>query len=179
MTLATESMNESIERLQRELRKVRTGKATPSMLDSVTVDYYGSMTPLSQIANISVLDARTLSITPWEKNMLQPAERAILGANLGVTPQNDGDVIRISLPPLTEERRRDLVKQCKAIAEDSKVGVRSARRDAMESVKQAVKDGLPEDAGKRYEASIQKMTDDFSGKIDKVVDAKEKDIMTV
>jgi len=143
-----DSMRKAIQFLETELVKIRAGKANPQMLDGLAVDYYGSPMPISQVANVSVLDARTLSIQPWEKNMLQPIERAIIAANIGVTPQNDGVLIRIFLPPLTEERRKELVKKCQAEGEHSKVAIRNIRRDCIEQVKKLQKNGLSEDVAK-------------------------------
>ncbi len=174
-----ENMEGALEHLQKELVKIRTGKASSSIFNGLMVDYYGSPTPLKQVANISNVDARTLVIQPWEKGMLENIERAIFQANMGITPQNDGEIIRITIPMLTEERRRDLVKQVKLSGEDAKVSVRNARRAAMEFVKKSVKDGFSEDAGKDFEDSIQKMTNSYGAKIDGIVDAKEKDIMTI
>ncbi|WP_282779674.1 ribosome recycling factor [Phaeodactylibacter xiamenensis] len=176
---AKEGMDHAVEHLQKELLKIRAGKATPDMLSGLTVPYYGSQTPLNQVANVSTSDSRTLVIQPWEKSMIQPIEKAIMEANLGFTPQNDGEVIRINIPALTEDRRKQLVKQAKAAAEDSKVGLRSARRDAMEQIKKAVKDGYPEDMGKRMEEEVENITKSYSSKIDKLVEGKEKDIMTI
>lgn len=178
-TGAEELMKKAINHLEAELVKIRAGKANPQMLDSITVDYYGSPMPVNQVANISVLDARTLTIQPWEKNMLQPIERAIIGANIGVTPQNDGAIIRISLPPLTEERRRELVKKCQSEGEHSKVAIRNIRRDAIESVKKMQKSGLSEDAAKDAETDIQQVTDRYISQIEKHLVSKEKEIMAV
>lgn len=177
--MVKDSMIKTIEHLQFELSKVRTGKASPQMLQSIKVDYYGSPTPLSQVANISTTDARTLVIQPWEKKLLAAIEKSLFEANLGVTPMNDGEVIRLSLPPLTEERRRDLVKQAKHFAEDAKVSIRNARRDMMEEIKKAVKDGYPEDEGKKRESKTQDLTNEYSDKADKLLTAKEQDIMTI
>jgi ribosome recycling factor len=179
MDMTRESMQHSIEHLEKELSKVRTGKATPSMISDILVEYYGSPTPMAQVANIASADARTLTIQPWEKSMLRHIENAIFEANLGVTPQNDGEIVRLSFPPLTEERRREMVKKAKTLGEDSKVGIRNARRDAMEEIKKAVKNGYPEDAGKGKEAIIQDLTNKFTEKVDAVLTAKEKDIMSV
>ncbi len=176
---AKDLMEHAIEHLQHELSKVRTGKAAPAMLEGLMVAYYGTPTPINQVANISAADARTLVIQPWEKNMLGPIEKAIFEANLGVTPQNDGEVVRISIPPLTEERRKDLVKRAKELGEQAKVSVRNARRDAMEHIKKAIKDGYPEDSGKRKEQEVQQLTDKFSDRVDHLIEAKEKDILTV
>jgi len=177
--MTEESMNDSIEHLQKELLKLRTGKASTAMFTDLRVEYYGSPTPLNQVANVSTSDSRTIAIQPWEKSMLAPIERAIFEANLGLTPQNDGELIRIMIPPLTEERRKQLVKKAKSLGEDTKVSIRNARRDAMEAIKKGVKDGYPEDAGKRREGEIQDMTNNFGKKVDKLIEAKEKDIMTI
>jgi ribosome recycling factor len=174
-----QNMRKAIGHLEVELTKIRAGKANPQMLDGLVVDYYGSPTPINQSANVSVIDARTLSIQPWEKNMLQPIERAIIAANIGVTPQNDGQMIRIFLPPLTEERRKELVKRVNAEGEQSKVAIRNIRRDAIEAIKKLQKDGLSEDIAKDVEASIQDITNKYIGLIDKHGAAKEKEIMAV
>ncbi len=179
MQSAEEGMQEALERLARELTKVRTGKASPSIFNGVMAEYYGTMTPISQMANISTSDARTITIQPWDKAALHPIEHAIMAANMGLNPQNDGEIIRISVPPLTEERRKEMVKKIKAYAEECKVSIRSARRDLMEAIKDAVKDGFPEDAGKRLEQKAQDLTNTFTGKADKTAEGKEKDIMTV
>lgn len=176
---ANEAMDAAIDHLQHELAKVRTGKASPSMFNDLLVPYYGAPTPLSQVANVSTSDARTILIQPWEKSMLAPIEKSIFEANLGVTPQNDGEIIRINIPPLTEERRKDLVKRAKALGEDAKVSVRNARHKAMDSLKKAVKNGYPEDAGKRKETEVQDLTTKFNAQVDKMVELKEKDIMTI
>jgi len=179
LEIAQENMSEAIERLKRELLRINTGKASPAMVNDLLVDYYGSPTPLKQVANVSKSDARTLAIQPWEKSMLAPIERSIFEANLGVTPMNDGELIRIIIPPLTEERRKMLGKRAKAVGEEAKVSVRNARRDGMEAIKKAVKNGYPEDAGKKEEENVQEMTNKFSKEIDGLVAAKDKDIMTV
>ena len=176
---AEDLMNKAINHLEAELVKIRAGKANPQMLDGVVVDYYGSPMPINQVSNISVVDARTLSIQPWEKNMLQPIERAIMAANMGITPQNDGALIRIFLPPLTEERRKELVKRCQAEGEHSKIAVRNIRRDAIENIKKQKKNGLSEDAAKDAEADAQNMTDRFISLIEKHLAAKEKEVMSV
>ena len=173
------TMTKAINHLESELTKIRAGKANPSMLDGIMVDYYGSPTALNQVANISILDARTISIQPWEKSMLQPIERGIMAANIGITPQNDGTNIRLFLPPLTEERRKELVKKCNGEGENAKVSVRNIRRDAIEQVKKLQKDGLSEDAGKDAEKEIQDVTDKFIALVDKHLAAKEKEIMAV
>ena len=174
-----EQMKKAITHLEAELTKIRAGKANPQMLDSIAVDYYGSPMPINQVANISILDARTMTIQPWEKNMLQPIERAIIAANIGVTPQNDGAIIRISMPPLTEDRRKELVKKCQAEGEHSKVATRNIRREAIESIKRLQKSGLSEDAAKDAETSVQQVTDKFITQIEKHLVTKEKEIMSV
>jgi len=173
------SMQSSVEYLVKQLSQIRTGKANPSILDSIRVDYYGTDTPLTQVANVSLSDSRTLVIQPWEKSMIEPIEKAIFGSNLGLTPQNDGDVIRISIPPLTEERRKDLVKQCNAQGEDAKVSIRSARHRAMDTIKKEVKDGFPKDAADREEEKVDAMTAEHTKKVDEIIALKEKEIMTV
>lgn len=176
---AEDAMKKAVIHLEAELVKVRAGKANPNMLDGIVVDYYGTPTPISQVGNISVLDARTLSIQPWEKNMLQPMEKAIMASNIGINPQNDGMNIRLFLPPLTEERRKDLVKRANAEGEQSKVAVRSIRRESIESIKKLQKDGLSEDAGKDAEKNIQNTTDKYISAIDRTLASKEKEIMSV
>ncbi|MFM2268274.1 MAG: hypothetical protein RL757_1715 [Bacteroidota bacterium] len=177
--MAEDAMKYAIDHLAIELNKIKAGKATPAMVSGLMVMYYGTGTPLNQVASVSNADARTLVIQPWEKNMLSPIEKAIFEANMGMTPQNDGQVIRLMIPPLTEERRRDMVRKAKAVAEESKVGVRNARRDAMEAIKKEVKNGFPEDAGKKKEAEVQVLTDRYSKRIEEIAEAKEKEIMTV
>ena len=172
-------MEEAIERLMRELAKIRAGKASVGMLSGIKVNYYGNPTLLTQVANISTPDSRTLSIQPWEKSMLAPIEQAIFAANLGLTPMNDGEFVRINIPPLTEERRKDLVKRSKALGEEAKVSLRNARHKLLDFIKKEVKNGFPEDAGKRKEAEVQKMIDSYAQKIDKLIEAKDKDIMTI
>lgn len=177
--LAEDSMKKAIVHLEGELAKIRAGKANPQMLDGIMVDYYGSPTPINQVGNISVLDARTLTIQPWEKNMLQPIERAIIASNIGINPQNDGVIIRLFLPPLTEERRRELVKRCQGEGEHGKVAIRNIRRDAIESIKKMQKNGLSEDVAKDAEADIQEMTNKYIALVDKHLASKEKEIMSV
>lgn len=177
--LAEDHMQKAINHLEAELVKIRAGKANPQMLDGIQVDYYGSPMPVNQVSNISVTDARTLSIQPWEKNMLQPIERAIIAANIGITPQNDGTVIRLFLPPLTEERRKELVKKCHAEGEHSKVAIRNIRRDAIEHIKRLQKNGLSEDVAKDAETDVQQVTDKFISAVDKHLASKEKEIMSV
>src|SRR6188474_1672413 len=176
---AEDQMKKAIDHLEVELVKIRAGKANPQMVDGITVDYYGSPMQLNQVSNVSVMDARTLSIQPWEKNMLQPIERSIIAANIGINPQNDGNMIRLFLPPLTEERRRELVKKAQNEGEHSKVAIRSIRRDAMEQIKKLQKNGMSEDITKDAEANIQELTDRFIGLVDKHLGTKEKEIMTV
>jgi ribosome recycling factor len=172
-------MKKAITHLETELIKIRAGKANPQILDGIVVDYYGSPTPINQIGNISVMDARTLSIQPWEKNMLQPIERAIIAANIGINPQNDGNQIRLFLPPLTEERRKELVKKSHAEGEQSRVAIRNIRRDAIENIKRFQKNGLSEDIAKDVETDIQNLTNKFIEAVDKHLASKEKEIMSV
>lgn len=179
LEMAEDSMQKAISHLEIELAKIRAGKANPQMLDGIVVDYYGTPTPINQVGNISVMDARTISIQPWEKNMLQPIERAIIASNIGINPQNDGNLIRLFLPPLTEERRRDLVKRSQSEGEHSKVAIRNIRRDAIEQIKKAQKNGLSEDAAKDAEADIQVVTDKYISLVEKHLASKEKDIMAV
>ncbi|HEY1019168.1 MAG TPA: ribosome recycling factor [Sediminibacterium sp.] len=176
---AEDGMKKAIGHLETELTRIRAGKANPTMLDGVNVEYYGAPTPIAQVANVSVLDARTISIQPWEKNMLQAIEKAIMQANIGITPQNDGVQLRLFLPPLTEERRKELVKKSSGEGENSKVAIRSIRRDAIEQVKKLQKDGLSEDAAKDGEKTIQELTDKYSSLVEKHLAVKEKEIMTV
>jgi ribosome recycling factor len=176
---AENHMKKAIQHLETELVKIRAGRANPNMLDGIMVDYYGSPTPINQVANVTVADARTINIQPWEKNMLQHIERAIINANIGVTPQNDGSLVRLFLPPLTEERRKELVKRVNAEGEHSKVAVRNIRRDAIEHIKKLQKDGLSEDAAKDAEKDVQALTDKFILLIDKHLEAKDKEIMAV
>ncbi len=179
VTHSEEAMKKAIAHLEVELTKIRAGRANPNMFDGLVVDYYGNPTPLNQVGNISVADARTLTIQPWDKNMLQPIERSIIAANLGVTPQNDGNIIRIFLPPLTEERRKEIVKRVHGEGEQSKVAVRSIRRDAIEHIKKLQKNGLSEDLAKDAEKDIQSMTDNFIAQVEKHLGLKEKEIMSV
>ncbi|HLW63178.1 MAG TPA: ribosome recycling factor [Flavobacterium sp.] len=176
---AKESMEGSVAHLNKSLLNIRAGKANPQMLGSVFVDYYGSATALSQVANINVPDARTLSVTPWEKNMLQPIEKAIMVANLGLNPMNNGETIIINIPALTEERRIDLAKQAKSEAEDAKISIRNARKDANNDIKKQEKEGVSEDICKEAEDRVQKLTDTFIKKIDEIFAAKEAEIMKV
>jgi ribosome recycling factor len=174
-----EKMAAAVEHLEKELVHIRAGKANPAMLDGVHVEYYGSQTPLNQVANVSTPDARTIAVQPWEKNLIPQIEKAILNANLGLNPDNNGEIIRINIPVLTEERRRGLVKQAHQEGENAKVSVRGARKDSNDSLKKLQKDGLSEDIEKDAEAEVQKMTDEFGKKIDALVQAKEEDIMTI
>lgn len=176
---AQSMMEKAISHLESELAKIRAGKANPAMLEGIQVDYYGTNTPLNQVANVNTPDARSIVIQPWEKSMLTPIEKAIQAANLGFNPQNDGLLIRIIVPPLTEDRRKELVKRAKAEGEHAKVTIRNLRRDAIENVKKEVKNGLPEDAQKDAETKIQQLTDNHITKVDKHLDTKEKEIMTV
>lgn len=172
-------MKKAISHLEAELSKIRAGKATPQVVDGIYVDYYGNPTPLNQVANVTVADARTISIQPWERNMLQPIERAIIASNIGLNPQNDGNYIRLFLPPLTEERRKEFAKRAFGEGEQAKVAVRSIRRDCIEQVKKLQKDGLSEDIAKDGEARIQGITDKFILLVDQHCKDKEKEIMTV
>ncbi len=172
-------MEKAIQHLEVELQKVRAGKANPVMLENVLVDYYGSKVPISNTASVNSQDARTLIVQPWEKSMLTPIEKAIQMANLGLNPQNDGVLIRIVVPPLTEERRKELTRTAKALGEDAKVGIRNVRKESMEQVKKLLKEGLPEDVVKDGESKIQNLTDTYVAKVDKHIEQKEKEIMTV
>lgn len=177
--IAKDSMESAIEHLIKELSKIRAGKASSAMLDGIYVDYYGSQTPLNQVSNINTPDARTISIQPWEKAMLESIEKAIQVANLGLNPQNNGELVMINVPPLTEERRRDLVKQTKAEGEHAKVSIRAARKDANDEIKNLQKDTISDDLAKNAEDDIQKLTDKFSNRVDELLSLKERDIMTV
>ena len=176
---AEEKMELAVEFLAESLAHIRAGKANPKILDGIRVDYYGSAAPISNVANVSVPDARTITITPWEKSMFKEIERAIINSDLGITPENNGEVIRISIPPLTEDRRKALVKQSKGEAEQAKISVRNARRDAIEGLKKAIKEGMPEDVEKDAETSVQKVHDKYMKRIDEVLAAKEKEFLTV
>lgn len=176
---ASEKMELAVAYLDEALARIRAGKANPKILDGVRVDYYGSQVPISNVANIATPDARTITITPWEKSMFREIEKAIINSEVGITPENNGEVIRLGIPPLTEERRKALVKQCKAETEQAKVSIRSARRDAIDALKKAVKQGLPEDAEKDAEGEVQKLHDRFLKQIDELFAAKEKEILTV
>lgn len=176
---AEEGMQNAIGHLDKEFQKIRAGKASPAMLDGVRVDYYGAMTAIDKVSNINTPDPRQIIVQPWEKNMLVPIEKAILAANLGFNPQNNGEVLRIAVPPLTEERRKDLVKKAKAEVESGKVTIRNIRRAALDTGKKLEKDGMPEDEIKQLEKEIQLLTDKYIDKVDKLFEQKEKDIMTV
>ncbi len=176
---AEDNMQLAVDYLDDTLSHIRAGKASARLLDGIKVDYYGTAAPISNVANISVPDARTIAITPWEKSMFREIEKAIINSDLGVTPENNGEVIRISIPPLTEERRKQLVKQSKSEAENAKVSVRNARREAIDGLKKEVKNGLSEDTEKDAEAQVQKIHDKYMKKIDEVFSAKEKEILTV
>jgi ribosome recycling factor len=173
------SMKKAMDHFESELIKIRAGKATPNMLDGIVVDYYGNPTPIGQVGNISAMDARTLTIQPWEKNMLQPIERAIIASNIGVNPQNDGIIIRLFLPPLTEERRRELVKRSNGEGEQAKIAIRNIRRDIIEQIKKLQKEGLSEDAAKDGENEVQDITNNYISLIEKHLEVKEKEIMSV
>lgn len=172
-------MSKAVEHLENELTKIRAGRATPSMLSSVAVDYYGSSTPLTQVANISTPDARTLQVQPWEKSMIEPIEKAIIAANLGLNPSNNGEVVLINVPMLTEERRKDLSKNAHREGENAKISFRNARHKAIDQIKALQKDGLAEDNAKDAEGEVQNVTDRFNKRADELVAVKEKDIMTV
>lgn len=176
---AEEAMQDAIVHFEKELTKIRAGKANPSMVSSVMVDYYGSQTPLAQVANVGTMDARTLTIQPWEKAMLEPIERAIINSNLGLNPQGNGEMIMINIPQLTEERRKDLAKQAKAESEHAKVSIRNARKDANDEIKKLEKDGLAEDRAKGLVDEIQELTNKYGLQTDKIYAAKEADIMKV
>lgn len=176
---AEDSMTLAVEYLDDTLSHIRAGKASSRLLDGIRVDYYGSQAPVSNVANVSVPDARTIAITPWEKSMFKVIEKAILNSDLGITPENNGEVIRLSIPPLTEDRRKQLVKQSKGEAENAKVSVRNARREAIDGLKKEVKNGLSEDAEKAAEGDVQKLHDKYMKKIDDIFAAKEKEILTV
>jgi ribosome recycling factor len=177
--MTREKMEKALRHLEDELAHVRAGKATPNILDGISIDYYGAITPLPQVSNIGTPDAKTIVIQPWDKSMIDTIEKAILYANIGLTPMNNGEIIRLNIPPLTEERRRNLVKQVKMMGENTKVSIRNARRDANDDLKKLLKNGLPEDIEKESMEEVQEMTDEFIRKTDVIVVAKEKDIMTV
>jgi ribosome recycling factor len=172
-------MDNTIDHLEGDLNKIRAGKATPAMMEGIFVDYYGSNTPIAQVSNINTPDARTITIQPFEKTLLYAIEKSIAQSNLGLNPQNDGNIIRLNLPPLTEERRKVLVKQTKEEGEGAKIAVRNIRKEANEQIKKLVKGGVPEDAGKVGETKVQELTDKYIAKVDDVLKAKEKEILTV
>lgn len=176
---AQEAMELAADYLEETLARIRAGKASTKLLDGIRVDYYGSLAPISNVANVSVPDARTIAITPWEKSMFRVIEKAIIDSDLGITPENNGEVIRLGIPPLTEDRRKQLVKQCKAETENAKVSVRNARREAIDGLKKEIKQGLSEDTEKDAEANVQKLHDKWLKKIDEIFAAKEKEILTV
>jgi len=176
---AVENMDKALKHLSAELAKLRAGKASPSMLDGIMVNYYGTPTPLQQVANINTPDARSIVIQPWEKKVIDAIEKAIFAANIGMTPSNNGEVVRLNVPPLTEERRKSLVKQVKVEGETAKISIRNARRDAIEEFKKMLKRGLPEDVEKDAEENMQKLTDKYYKKVDEILVKKETEIMTV
>ncbi len=176
---ATTRMERTVEHLEEELLNVRAGKASPNVLNGVMVDYYGSQTPVSGVASVTVPDAKTILIQPWDKNLIRVIEKAIIDSNIGLTPSNNGEQIRLSIPPLTEERRKELVKQVRAEAETARISLRNARRDAVDAFKKAIKEGMPEDESKDGETQAQKLLEKFSKQLDLLLDKKEKEIMTV
>ncbi len=176
---AVDKMEKALKHLSAELVKLRAGKANPSMLDGITVNYYGTPTPLQQVASINTPDARSIVIQPWEKKVIDAIEKAIFAANIGLTPSNNGEVVRLNIPPLTEDRRKGLVKQVKVEGENAKISIRNARRDAIEEFKKMAKNGLPEDMGKDAEDRMQKITDKYYKKVDEILAKKEAEIMTV
>lgn len=179
MDAAKEKMQSAVTYLEEDLKTYRAGKANPAVFNNVMVNYYGTMTPVPQVASIGTPDAKTMLIQPWDRSLLHTIEKAIMDANLGFTPQNNGEMIRINVPALTEDRRKELVKKARTAGENAKVGVRNARRDAIETLKKLQKEGLPEDAEKDFETEVQKLTDNFSKKVEEILAAKEKDMMTV
>ncbi|MDR0541453.1 MAG: ribosome recycling factor [Dysgonamonadaceae bacterium] len=176
---AEEKMLHALTYLEDSLSRIRAGKANVHILDNVKVEYYGSLVPLSNVSTVSTPDAKTITILPWEKNMMKPIEKAIQDSDVGITPENNGEIIRLGIPPLTEERRKQLVKQSHGEAENAKIGIRNARRDAIEASKKAVKEGVSEDDGRETEGAIQKLHDKYLKKVDEALAAKEKEIMTV
>ena len=176
---ASRRMQKAVDFLEETLLNIRAGKASTNALNGVFVDYYGSQTPVSGVASVTVPDAKTILIQPWDKNMIRAIEKAIIDSNIGLTPSNNGEHIRLSMPPVTEERRKDLVKQVKGEAENARISLRNARRDAVEAFKKAQKEGMPEDEAKDGETQSQKLLDKFSKKIDEILAVKEKEIMTV
>lgn len=176
---AEENMQHAIDHLEKEFQKIRAGKANPNMLSGVRVEYYGASTPIEQTANINTPDARQIIVQPFDKSVIHEIEKAIMNANLGFNPQNEGELIRIQVPPLTEERRLEMVKKAKHVGEETKIGLRNARRHANEEAKAYEKEGMPEDDAKHLMDEIQKLTNNYSEKIDKLVEAKEKDVLTI
>ncbi len=176
---ASARMQRAVDFLEDTLLNIRAGKASTNVLNGVFVDYYGSQTPVSGVASVTVPDAKTILIQPWDKNMIRTIEKAILDSNIGLTPSNNGETIRLSIPPLTEERRKELVKQCKGEVENARISIRNARRDAVEAFKKAVKEGMPEDESKDGESQVQKLLEKFSKLVDAAFEKKEKEIMTV
>jgi ribosome recycling factor len=176
---AREAMDKAIDHLEHDLVKLRTGKASPETVKDIMVDYYGSPTPLAQVANISTPDSRTISIQPWERKIIGAIERALINSNLGMMPGNDGETIRLVVPPLTEDRRKEMVKKGKTHTEEARVGIRNARHKFLDQIKKAVKDGLPEDQGKRKETEIQNLVNEYIAKADRLTELKEKEILTV
>lgn len=179
LKLAEGKMQESVAYLDDALARIRAGKANVKIIDGVRVDYYGSLVPISNVANVNTPDARTIAITPWEKSMMKVIEKALIDSNVGIMPENNGEVIRLNIPPLTEERRKQLVKESKTESEKAKISVRNARREAIEGLKKAVKEGMPEDVSKDGETKVQKLHDKYLKEIDEVFAAKEKEILTV
>lgn len=176
---AGDAMQLAVDYLDETLSRIRAGKASAKLIDGIRVEYYGSLAPISNVANVSVPDARTIAITPWEKSMFKEIEKAIINSDLGITPENNGEVIRLAIPPLTEERRKSLVKQCKSEAENAKVSVRNARREAIDGLKKEIKNGLSEDVEKDAEGDVQKLHDKYMKKIDEIFADKEREILTV
>lgn len=176
---AKDQMSKTVKYLENEMARIRAGKANPRILDGITVDYYGQETPLAQVSNINTPDAATIAVQPWEKQMVGPIEKAIMAANIGLTPMNNGEMIRINIPPLTEERRKELVKQVKNEGENAKISLRNSRREANDEIKKLEKSGLSEDNARDAEAEAQKLTDDYNNKVDSIIDKKEQEIMTI
>ena len=174
-----EKMQSTLDFLEETLSRIRAGRANPHILDGIMVEYYGAMSQLSGVATVTTPDAKSIVIQPWEKSMLKPIEKAIMNSDVGITPENNGEVIRLGIPPLTEDRRKQLVKQIKQEAEDAKISIRNFRREGIDTVKKAVKDGLPEDTGKNAETSFQKLHDKYIKLIDDSFDVKEKEILTI
>lgn len=176
---ATDRMERTVQHLEEELINIRAGKASTNVLNSVYVDYYGSQSPVSAVASVTVPDAKTILIQPWDKKMIRTIEKAILDSNIGLTPSNNGEQIRLSIPPLTEERRKELVKQVRGVGENARISLRNARRDAVDAFKKAQKEGMPEDESKDGEIQSQKLLEKYSKKLDSLLEIKEKEIMTV